>query len=302
MKVVVTGSRGFIGRVLVTKLRSMGLDVTGLDLKPVSSPIEQEVVTSILDESTLRSLFVDVDLVIHLAGYLGVQRADKNLLKCIEINAFGTQTVLKAASLAGVRRVIYSSSSEVLGDISDGILSEDSPRNPKSTYAISKLLGEELVKAYHQEYGIEYTVVRFFNVYGPAQEECFVVPKFVSRALAGLPLELYGGGSQTRSFCHVNDATEALIQLAMRPQSVNGLVHIGNPSEPISMNDLAVLVKNLTGSESDIQVTPFENSDRLASREIFHRRPNIEFLGRLTSFEPKVKLKDGIKSILDWMR
>src|SRR5713101_2181442 len=180
-KVLVTGGAGFIGSEITKVCLTAGLDVRVFDLQPARIPNASEVLTgSILDPYEISLAVRGCDYVIHAAAALGVQRTEFNRLECLYINIQGTVNVLEAAVKEKVKKILFTSSSEVYGN-GDGTtaIHEESSLNPKSNYAVTKLTGEEYLQAYHQDYGLDYSIVRFFSIYGVNQIDQFVIPRFV---------------------------------------------------------------------------------------------------------------------------
>ena len=167
----------------------------------------------------------------------------------------------------------------------------------KSNYGISKIAGEEYVKAYSQLYDLKFNICRFFNLYGLGQKEDFVIPKFASAIKTGKPIKVYGDGKQIRSYCHVNDASNGIVNILQKGQD-NSVYNVGNDTEPISVLDLAQKMVNISKKNIKIEKVPFEQSDRESHREIFRRQPDIEKLKKQTKYIPKIKLDMGIKEIL----
>ena len=186
-KVLVTGGAGCIGMQVCSELLSRGIKVVLFDLYEQINVSKERIddkielyYGSILDESSLREAIRGCDAVIHLAAYLGVRRTEVNSLRCLDININGTKKVLDASVQSGVKKIVFASSSEVYGEPRKNPIKEDAPTQGKTVYAISKLAGEELVKAYNSEFQkIKYTNLRYFNTYGPYQIAQFVIPKFI---------------------------------------------------------------------------------------------------------------------------
>ena len=194
--------------------------------------------------------------------------------------------------------ILLTSSSEIFGDISSGSLNERSDHNPKSGYAVSKLAAEYGLKGFSKEYGQNYRIVRYFNVYGPGQVAEFVIPRFIRMAQQGTPPTVYGDGSQTRSFCHISDAARATTDLFLHPDTRGAEFNIGNDLEPVTVKDLATRVCRLVNPSVSPLMVDFAHSDRSRSREIFHRIPDISKVRDAIGFEPRVNLEDGIRSIV----
>lgn len=277
-------------------------EITAMDLRWPDGPVEGVDCFrgSVLDVDDVSRLLRAADVVVHLAAMLGVERTEEQRLRCLNVNIEGTRCVLDGCVKERVQKIIFASSSEVYGDIatSEGErISEGDPLNPKSVYAVSKLAGEEYMKAYARKYGIDYTILRFFNVYGPGQIAEFVVPKFVERAEQGNPLEVYGSGEQVRAFCHVRDAARAAVMTLQHPETSNMTINVGNDREPVSIQQLAETVVELTDSDVESVRVPLDESDRDADREIYYRVPDVSRAREILGFEPTVSLEEGLQSL-----
>jgi len=210
--------------------------------------------------------------------------------------------VLNTAHIAGVKHLVFASSSEIYGEQTVQPITEDSEPRPKSVYALSKLFGEKLVWSYRTRSGRPWRIVRFFNVYGPAQRREFVIPRFVDAAVTGKSLRLYGPGTQIRAYCHVDDAARccALALLSDDPDVV--VFNVGNCTEPVTVTQLANrLVELSCGRVSAIRV-PFSASDRTEAREIFQRVPNVRRAEAVLGFTARVSLDEGLTAMLDYHR
>lgn len=300
MKILVTGGNGFIGSQVVNELLARNIEVVVFDLLPGETREGvQQVEGTILDTFSISRALKGCDGVIHLAAMLGVQRTEYDTLGVLTVNIQGTSNVLQACINAGVGQCMITSSSEIFGDICQNKIDESSPFNPKSAYAVSKLAGEAYLQGFHKEFGIDYNIIRFFNIYGPGQVAEFVVPKFIQLALEGKAPTVYGDGKQIRSFCHMTDAARALIDVFLSKDAKNETFNIGNDEEPITMLELANKVVELSGIDAKPQLIPFENSDRNSSREIFHRIPDISKLRERFNYTPSVTIEAGIKDLLE---
>ena len=170
-KVLVTGGNGFIGSEVCKLLLKKKFSVISFDLIKVKTPdLQNNFNGSILDPVELSKAIKDCDYVIHLAASLGVANTEKNRLECLHINIQGTINVLEACVKHNVKKVIFASSSEIYGEQKKVPINENAPLNPKSNYAITKLVGEEFMRAYFDTHKLKYNICRFFNVYGPAQK------------------------------------------------------------------------------------------------------------------------------------
>jgi UDP-glucose 4-epimerase len=195
---------------------------------------------------------------------------------------------------SGVKRVFYSSSSEVYGEPFEIPQNENTtPLNSRLPYAIVKNVGEAFFKSYYQEYGLEYTIFRFFNTYGPNQSEDFVVPRFLSAALNNLPITLYGDGLQTRSFCYVEDNIDTCIKAMENNQCVNEVLNVGSDIE-MTILDLAQKVIAITNSKSQIIQLP-----ALEEGDMTRRCPDTTKMKIILKRE-LISLEDGINKLVDF--
>ena len=299
-RVLVTGGAGFIGSAMAAYLKRAYPDLTVrvLDLNP--SPVEgvEKCIGSILDISDVSTALQGCDYVIHLAALLGVKRTDSQPLKCLRVNVQGTLNILEECVKDGVSKIVFASSSEVYGQQATQPISESSPLNPRSVYAVSKLAGEEYVRAYHQRYGLNYTIVRLFNVYGPRQVAEFVMPRFVKAVLCNKPPLVYDSGNQVRSFCYVEDTVKGVALALLSEKADAEVFNIGNPYEPITVRDLAYKVIAVGQKDLESRLVPFEQADRDRDREIHTRIPDVSKAAQILGYQPEVSLTEGITRIM----
>ena len=177
---------------------------------------------------------------------------------------------------------------------------ETAPLVPKSEYGVSKVVGEEYCRAYHRRFGLPFSIVRFFNVYGDRQRDDFVMSLFTNAALTGMPLHINGDGSQVRAFCYVDDVADGVSKVLFSDKTTGGVYNLGNPDAAISMRELAVKIVRAAGQpESLIQRTPSGKEDRLLSRDIQQRLPDIRKARETVGFSPRVSLDEGIRRVLE---
>jgi UDP-glucose 4-epimerase len=294
-RVLVTGAGGFIGKQVIEELTQRGFEVVFFDvIAPLNKNITRSYRGTILDPYEIAMAVRGCEYAVHLAAMLGVERTDKNRLECLYINIQGTINVLEACVKEGVKKVIFSSSSEVYGEQAVIPIKEDAPLNPKSVYAATKIVGEHYLKAYSETYPIRHNIVRFFNVYGENQREDFVMTRFFRAAMAGKAPQVFGTGKQARAFCHVSDAARGMVDVLLS-QHDGEVFNIGNPAESTSMMDLARRVIATTGQKLEPQLVGYEQSDRLASREIDRRLPDIGKAQQKLGYKPTVSLDEGLK-------
>lgn len=207
----------------------------------------------------------EFDYVFHYAALVGVKRTLKHPISVLD-DIDGIKNVLSLSKNSGVKRVFYSSSSEVYGEPFEIPQNENTtPLNSRLPYAIVKNVGEAFFKSYYQEYGLEYTIFRFFNTYGPNQSEDFVLPRFLKLALADKDITIYGDGLQTRSFCYVDDNVETCIKAISDPLCSNAVLNVGSDKEQTILS-LAQAVIKATNSKSNIIHLPALKEGDMARR------------------------------------
>ena len=235
------------------------------------------------------------DYVFHYAAMVGVKRTLENPISVLE-DIEGIKNILSLSKNSGIKRVFYSSSSEVYGEPFEIPQNEKTtPLNSRLPYAIVKNVGEAFFKSYHQEYGLEYTIFRFFNTYGPNQSEDFVVPKFLKAALANEPIYLYGDGLQTRSFCFVEDNVDTCVKTLNENLCVNDVINIGSDLEQTILS-LAETIIKLTNSKSEIiHLPPLEEGDM--ARRCPDTSKMKQVLGR-----DLITLEEGLLRLIDFYK
>lgn len=302
--ILITGGAGFIPSALAEKLSENPEHliviadnlVTGSEEKIPASPHGniRFIKADVNDFRDISGLFYAFrfEYVFHYAALVGVQRTLKNPVQVLnDIN--GLKNICALSKNCGVKRIYYSSSSEVYGEPVEFPQNEHTtPLNSRLPYAIVKNVGEAFLKSYEQEYGLEYTVFRFFNTYGPKQSKDFVVSRFISKALAEKPLTIYGDGAQTRTFCYIDDNIEATVNAFKRNMFVNDVVNIGGDEE-IPVIDLAKTIIKLTGSKSTLKHLP-----ALKEGDMTRRKPDISKMKMLLN-RPMLPFEEGLKRIID---
>lgn len=232
------------------------------------------------------------DYVFHYAAVVGVKRTLENPIMVLnDIN--GIKNILELSKNTGVKRVFYSSSSEVYGEpVSLPQFEDTTPLNSKLPYAIVKNVGEAYFRSYFKSYGLEYTIFRFFNTYGPKQSEDFVISKFLNMAIRNDDITLYGDGLQTRTFCYIDDNNDATINALINNEGINDTINIGNDVE-FSILDLAKICIEVTGSKSKIVNLP-----PLKEGDMTRRKPDIQKMKKILNRD-LTPLKDGIIKVFN---
>ena len=301
--ILVAGGAGNVGSCLTRRLLENDqfnvvvvddLSTGSLENLPPSSDRLKFIKANVNDHHDISTVMVSVafDYVFHYAAVVGVRRTLENPISVLR-DIHGIESILELATNTGVRRVFFSSSSEVYGEPVESPQREDTtPLNSRLPYAVVKNIGEAFMRACHQEHGLNYTILRLFNTYGPMQSTDFVVPRFLRAALRGDDITVYGDGDQTRTFCYIDDNIDATLAILNSEQFVNDTINIGNDAE-VAVIDLAKLVIELTGSSSRIVHLP-----PLPEGDMRQRCPDITKMRRLLGREP-ISLEDGIKRLIE---
>lgn len=301
--ILITGGAGFIGSCLAEKLIHdpdnfcvLVDDLSTGDIKKLPSKSKLNWKFIKCDVNEYRDiaevmLSFHFEYVFHYAAMVGVNRTQEHPVKVMR-DIHGIENILNLSKNSGVKRVFFSSSSEVYGEPVELPQNEQTtPLNSRIPYAIVKNLGESFLKSYHKEFGLEYTIFRFFNTYGPKQSKDFVMSKFIALAKKNKDITIYGDGLQTRTFCYIDDNIDACVKAFYSNQYVNDVVNIGGDIE-ITMLDLANLIIELTESKSKIiYLPPLEEGDMM------RRFPDVSKMRQLLKRQP-ISIEDGIVRIL----
>jgi UDP-glucose 4-epimerase len=318
-KALITGGAGFIGSHLAELLLDQGWEVWALDDLSTgvnrnvealrANPSFHLVVDSILSRSVVSELVHRVDVVYHLAAAVGVRLIVEQPVHTMVTNVQGTETVLEYCNNFG-KRVFIASSSEVYGDHrEERPLGEDDRRvygpvtERRWLYADSKAMDEFLALAFHSERELDCIIGRFFNTVGPRQQGQYgmVIPRFVEKALSGQPLEVHGDGTQTRSFCHVQDTIRAVAGLMDATEISGEIFNIGS-AERVSILELANRVLEKTGSSSGMEFIPHDQVYGLGIEDVLHREPSIEKIGGAIGWKPTRDLDQILTDVIAGLR
>jgi nucleoside-diphosphate-sugar epimerase len=318
MRVLITGGAGFVGSHLAEALLERGDEVFVIDdlstgsidniahLKP--HPKFHYTIDSVTNEPLLAEMLDRCDAVAHLAAAVGVKLIVEAPVRTIETNVHGTEVVLKHANKKK-KLVLIASTSEVYGKSAVVPFKEDADLvlGPTSkhrwAYACSKMIDEFLALAYWKERKLPVIIVRLFNTVGPRQTGQYgmVVPNFVRQALSGGPITVFGDGTQSRSFTYVGDVVRAMVALINEPRAVGQVFNIGNGRE-ISIHDLAVKIKAMTGSSSPIVKIPYDQAYEAGFEDMPRRVPDIAKIRALVGYEPTVELDEILTRVIASLR
>ena len=318
MNYLVTGGAGFIGSHLADALLARQNRVTVLDdlstgsLSNVAHNLDHPAFEmregSILDAGLVHRLVDEADVVVHLAAAVGVQLILSRPLEALLTNVKGTEHVIEACA-ASRTKVMIASTSEIYGKNGAGALREDADRllgslyKARWSYSTAKAVDEILAYTYHRERGTPTIVVRFFNCVGPRQTGAYgmVVPRLVRQALDGNELTVFGDGQQQRCFCHVLDTVDCVVRLLEEPAAVGDVFNVGAQQE-ISIDDLAQLVLELTGSISPVRHVPYEEAYEAGFEDLPRRMPDISKVTALTGWRPQRSLRQIVEEVIAYTR
>jgi len=303
-KVLITGGAGFIGHHLTRRLLGMSYELVVLDnfktgkMQNISQHLKNApfklVVGDVRSKKVIRNAMDGVDAVVHLAALISVEESFKNPIETHNVNVTGTLNVLEEAARMNIEKFIYASSTAVYGDGNPLPLREGYPPKPLSPYATSKVSAEYYCEMFHRSYSLKTVILRYFNVYGPGQENnpySGVMAKFLSNALSGAPIVIHGDGKQTRDFIYIDDVVEATI-LALESSDAVGQTFNICTGTPVSINELANIVKELT--RKDLKIT--YDKPRKGDIRDNYGDPSKAF--EILKFKAKNNLKEGIKKYI----
>jgi UDP-glucose 4-epimerase len=285
-QVFVTGGTGFIGRALVRELLDDGDYVITFSRhteSPITHPNLEHYYGDIMDKTSMAAYLVNTDVIYHLAGVLGTHTSFEYMRKITDVNIIGTLNVLEIAKEIGVPKVV-------------------SPGKPNvwlNPYSVTKQAAEDYGKIYDKYFGLNVYLPKWFNVYGPAQtlETQKAVPVFIYNSLQGDPIPIFGDGTQTGDFIYVTDAARGIIELEKHGESHGQVIDIGT-GVPTSVNDLANLIIELTGSKSKLQYLPM----RLGEAEHTLLHADTTYMESEVGFKCKKELREGLETTIEWYK
>lgn len=316
MKILITGGAGFIGSNLTRKYLERGDEVYIVDnlstgrienIEGLIGKYKDKLFftnDTILNNNVMMELSGIADVIIHLAAAVGVKLIMEKPLLSMETNIIGTENVLKWAKKFK-KKVFIASSSEVYGDQTKAPLKEEDSViygpsiKHRWSYAASKLVDEFLALAYYRTYNLKINICRFFNVTGPNQtgEYGMVVPRFIEKALKNEAIQVYGDGTQTRTFTYIDDVVRAVMAMIDNEDCIGEIINIGGERE-ISIKELAEKIIQLTGSTSKIEVISYEKAYGKNFDDMRRRVPSLEKVNRLINYKPEYDLDRLLKEII----
>lgn len=310
-RILITGGAGFIGTTLARRLvdanEVVAYDNLHRDTLSGADLLDHANFTflegDVLDTELLAETARGATHVVHCAAIAGVDTVRESPVRTMRVNLIGTYNALEAAvgTQGTVERFLDFSTSEVFGThafhVSEGQVSTiGSVGETRWTYAVSKLAGEHMAHAYHDELGLPTVTLHPFNVYGPGQIGGGAIRAFIEAALDGQDLVIHGDGSQIRAWCYVDDMVEACLRCLERPEAVGNTFNVGNPRSAVTIYDLASRIKRLTGCAGELVFRPLHYQD------VELRIPNVEKARERLDWEPRVELDDGLARTIAWYR
>ncbi len=305
-KILITGGAGFIGSHLCDYLLRDGHEVICLDnlvtgkVENLSMALKNPRFTFIAGD-VCKCAELEVDLIFHLASPASPVHYSRMPVETLMANSVGTMRCLELA-VKNEARMLFGSTSEVYGDPAvspqpESYFGNVNPVGVRSCYDEGKRFSEALCKAFERTRGAKVVIVRIFNTYGTRmrKDDGRVIPNFVSQAISGRPLTVYGDGTQTRSFCHVSDMISGLVRAAFSDKTIGEVVNIGNPDE-IRIIDLARMIIDMTNSNSKIVFEPLPEDDPA------QRRPDITKALKILGWRPEIPLSSGLEEFIEWFK
>lgn len=294
MKVLVTGSQGFVGQHVSAYLKGHGHSVIGADLAQGA-----DAVGSVLDQKFLTKLGgMDFEAVVHLAGVADIRKTIEDPFACFQLNCVGTLNTLEMAAKKGVKRFVFASSANVYGAPLKNPVDENSPMDPRVPYDYSKVAGENLAMSYFKTKGVPVAITRAWLLFGEFDHQNRAVPIFIKSCLKGEPIKLFNSGKDTTSPSHAANFGKLVAKILETDAAVGQAFNFGG-SEVLSIRQLAERVKKLTHSKSELQMLPPRSA---AETEPQVSYPSTLKMKRVLGYEYDVSVDEGIQRTVEWIK
>jgi len=306
MKVLVTGGAGFIGSFLCEKLLDEGHDVICLDNLSTSKKsninyLLKKPKFKFLEHDVTKPIDLNADIIFHLASPASPVDYQKLPIETSMANSIGTYNMLQLTKKNNAR-LLLASTSEVYGDPIEHPQKETywgnvNPLGIRSCYDESKRFAEALAMTFYRKHNLDVRIARIFNTFGPRMrlDDGRAVPNFIVQSLTRKPITVYGNGKQTRSFCYISDMVDGLMKLMVKDNLSGEVVNLGNPEERTVL-DVAILIKDMTNSNSEITFKPLPKDDPI------RRKPDITKARKILGWEPSAHFKSGLGKTIEWFR
>jgi nucleoside-diphosphate-sugar epimerase len=295
LKVLVTGSQGFVGRHVVSYLAGHGFEPIGTDVSAGADVVGSVVDASFVNDKLAR---LDFEAIVHLAGIADIKKTIEDPYSCYQVNCFGTLNALELAAKKKVKRFHYASSANVYGAPKSNPVTEDGVFDPRVPYDYSKVVGENLVMSYHKTKGVPVAITRAWLLFGEFDHPSRAVPFFVRKFLKNEPVGLFNSGRDVTAPSHTLNFAKLVAKILEKDEAVGQAFNFGG-AETLSIRDLAERIKRLTNSSSELQMLP-PRSPAEAEPQVSY--PSTEKMKKLLGYEYELSLDDGIKRTIDWIR
>jgi UDP-glucuronate decarboxylase len=295
LKVLVTGSQGFVGRHVTSYLASHGFEPIGTDVSPGADVVGSMVDASFVNDELSR---LDFEAVVHLAGIADLKKTIEDPYACFQVNCFGTLNALELASKKGVKRFHFASSANVYGAPKKNPVTEEQAMDPRVPYDYSKVVGENLVMSYFKTKGLPVAITRAWLLFGEFDHPSRAVPFFIRKFLGDEPVGLFNSGKDVTAPSHTANFAKLVARILERDEAVGEAFNFGG-AETLSIKDLAERIKRLTNSKSELQMLP-PRSPAEAEPQIIY--PSTEKMRKLLGYEYELSLDEGLKRTIDWVK
>ncbi len=295
MKVLVTGSQGFVGRHVMSYLAGHGFEPIGTDVSAGADVVGSMVDASFVNDKLAR---LDFDAIVHLAGIADLKKTMADPYSCFQVNCFGTLNALELASKKGVKRFHYASSANVYGAPKKNPVTEDFPMDPRVPYDYSKVVGENLAMSYFKTRGVPVAMTRAWLLFGEYDHASRALPLFIRKCLKNEPIGLFNSGRDVTAPAHSANFAKLIAKILEKDAAVGQAFNFGGV-ETVSIRDLAERVKRLTNSKSELQMLP-PRSPAEAEPQVSY--PSTEKMRKLLGYEYELSLDEGIRRTIDWIK
>jgi nucleoside-diphosphate-sugar epimerase len=295
LRVLVTGSEGFVGRHVMGYLRSHSFEPIGLDVAGHPELVGSVVDRSFVEDKLARTEF---DAIVHLAGIADIKKTIEDPYSCYQVNCFGTLNALELAAKKGVKRFVYASSANVYGAPKKSPVTEEHSMDPRLPYDYSKVIGENLAMSYFRTKGVPVSITRAWLLFGEFDHPSRAVPFFVRTCLKNEPVKLFNSGRDVTAPSHAANFAKLVVKILKKDAAVGQAFNYGG-AETLSIRELAERVKSLTQSTSELQMMPPRSA---AETEPQVSYPSTEKMRKLLGYEYELSLDEGLTRTIEWMK
>jgi UDP-glucose 4-epimerase len=295
LRVLVTGSQGFVGRHVMTYLLGHGFEPIGTDVSAGADVVGSIVDTSFVNEKLSR---LDFEAIVHLAGIADIKKTIEDPLSCYQVNCFGTLNALELAVKKGVKRFHYASSANVYGAPKKNPVTEEHAMDPRVPYDYSKVVGENFAMSYFKTKGVPVSITRAWLLFGEFDHPSRAVPFFIRKCLKNEPVGLFNSGKDVTAPSHAANFAKLVAKILERDAAVGRAFNFGG-AEKLSIRELAERVKRLTKSKSELQMLPPRSP---AEEEPQVSYPSTERMKKLLGYDYELSVDEGLKRTIEWMR